>query len=153
MAQNVRAWLHVLCGLIAAAALALPAPHARAADAFHTWLETVWPEAQKIGVSRPTFDRAFQGMTPDLSLPELDSVQQRKPNTAQAEFLRPAGAYLNEDQIARLAADGRKVGVKHAEALAGIEQTYGVSRNILIASRDAIEGGYLRWLAPRNPLR
>ena len=24
---------------------------------------------------------------------------------------------------------------------------------ILIASRDAIEGGYLRWLAPRNPLR
>ncbi len=24
---------------------------------------------------------------------------------------------------------------------------------ILIASRDAIEGGYLRWLAPRNPRR
>src|ERR1700716_4033298 len=57
----VTAWL-------IAFAIATPA-HADAA--FETWLQSLWPEAQKLGVSRATFDTAARGLEPDLSLPGL----------------------------------------------------------------------------------
>ena len=52
-------------------ALACGVP-ARADDAFRQFLESVWPEAQKMGVSRTTFDAAMRGLEPDLTLPDLD---------------------------------------------------------------------------------
>ena len=43
-----------------------------AADAaFDAWLQSLWPQAQQLGVSRATFDMATRGLEPDLSLPEL----------------------------------------------------------------------------------
>ena len=48
-------------------ALAAATP-ARAADAaFQKWLEDLWPQAQALGVSRPTFDAATRGLEPDLT--------------------------------------------------------------------------------------
>jgi lytic murein transglycosylase len=100
---------------------------------FRRFLESTWPEAQKIGVSRTTFEHAIQGLEPDLSLPELDGFPSKKPNTAQAEFLRPAGAYLNEARMQEVAAEGRKQAVKWQAALSAIEQKYGVPGPILLA--------------------
>jgi membrane-bound lytic murein transglycosylase B len=50
----------------------LAATGALAADAaFQNFLQSLWPEAQKLGVSRATFDAATQGIEPDVSLPDL----------------------------------------------------------------------------------
>jgi hypothetical protein len=40
---------------------------ASAADAaFQAWLQSLWPPAQELGVSRATFDMATRGLEPDL---------------------------------------------------------------------------------------
>ena len=44
---------------------------ARADPAFDAFLQSLWPEAQAKGVSRPTFDAAIRGLEPDFSLPDL----------------------------------------------------------------------------------
>ena len=46
--------------------LLLSAVSARADAAFDRWLQTVWPDAQALGVSRATFDAAMRGLEPDL---------------------------------------------------------------------------------------
>ena len=81
-----------------------------AADAaFQSWLQSLWPQAQELGVSRATFDTATRGLEPDLSLPEL--VLPGRPEQAtpgQAEFVQTPADYLKETSIERLAAEGRK---------------------------------------------
>ena len=54
---------------------------------FARYLETLWPKAQARGVSRATFDLAFQGVTPD---PKVAVV-----GRAQSEFAQPISAYLD----------------------------------------------------------
>src|SRR6266850_4533975 len=51
-------------------ALAIGVP-ARADPAFDTWLASLWPEAQKLGVARAVFDEARRGLEPDLTLLDL----------------------------------------------------------------------------------
>jgi membrane-bound lytic murein transglycosylase B len=51
--------------------LLLSAVSARADAAFDRWLQSVWPEAQALGVSRATFDAAVRGLEPDYTLPDL----------------------------------------------------------------------------------
>ncbi|HAP49256.1 MAG TPA: lytic murein transglycosylase, partial [Afipia sp.] len=44
----------------------------RAADAgFTNFVASLWPEAQKAGVSRATFDAQTRGLEPDYKLPDL----------------------------------------------------------------------------------
>jgi lytic murein transglycosylase len=100
---------------------------------FQQFLKGTWPEAQKIGVSRDTFERATVGLTADFSLPELEGISQRKPNTAQAEFLRPAGEYMKDSRLAGLAKRGQAVAAQWRAALAGIEKTYGARSSVLLA--------------------
>jgi len=100
---------------------------------FQQFLKTTWPEAEKIGVSRATFDRATAGLQPDFTLPELEGVSQRKPNTAQAEFLRPAGDYMKESRIDGLARRGQAVAAQWHDVLGGIEKKYGARPSILLA--------------------
>ena len=120
------------------AALSIVAPSADAAApptlaAFRQFLKGTWPDAEKIGVSRATFDSAIAGLQPDLTLPELDGVPQRKPNTAQAEFLRPASDYLKSSRIEGLAKRGQAVATQWNAALSGIEKKYGVRPSVLLA--------------------
>ncbi len=126
----------LLTVLLAGALLfgALPSQAAAPSVAgFQQFVNATWPDAEKIGVSRATFDRAIAGLTPDFSLPELDGVPQRKPNTAQAEFLRPAGDYMKESRIAGLAKRGQAVARQWREALAGIEKKYAARPSVLVA--------------------
>lgn len=102
------------------------------ADArFQHWLQGLWPEAQRIGISRATFDTATRGLEPDLSLPDLDLPGRKPPG--QAEFIQPPGSYIAEKTIDRLAGQARVLAAKYAGPLAAIERQYGVSRNVLLA--------------------
>jgi len=102
--------------------------------AFQAWLESLWPQAQNLGVSRPTFDAATRGLEPDLSLPDLVLPgRPEKPQGAQAEFVQTPADYLKESTFDRLAADGRKLASQYRDVLAGIERQFGVAPNVLLA--------------------
>ena len=102
-------------------------------EGFKKFIRALWPAAKEIGVSKKTFDAVFKDLTPDFSLPELDGVKRVKANTAQAEFLRPAGDYMSEKRIAALAKKGAEVKAKHQASLAGIAKTYGARPSVLIS--------------------
>ncbi|MDF2687320.1 MAG: hypothetical protein K0Q80_285 [Microvirga sp.] len=104
-------------------------------DQFREWLPgTVWPDAQKQGTSRETFDRALSSLSLDWSLPELQPPGQTTPrdDQRQAEFQSP-GLYFSEGQLTSLATIGRNLLKQWANALTRIEQRYGVPREIIVA--------------------
>src|ERR1043166_4524881 len=119
---------------IVAGWLALAMPAAAAPDpAFTRWLDGLWPDAQKMGVSRATFSSATHGLEPDLSLPDLDIPGKSTPAPGQAEFVQTPASYVRETTIARLAQQGKELAAKHRATLAAIEQKYGVPGNVLLA--------------------
>ncbi len=136
------AMLAVSCTL---AVLAAAAPSRAADAAFRTFLEALWPEAEAAGVSRKTFDAAFAGLEPDLSLPNLDLPGRDKTGSkGQAEFTRPPSEYLNEATMARLADQARPYLAKHAKSFDRIEREIGVDRYSLLAfwARETALGTY-----------
>ena len=121
-------------------------PSAMAADPdFQKWLAELWPQAQALGVSRATFDRATRGLEPDLTLPDLELPgREGAPPRGQAEFVQTPAAYIREASIAHLAAQAKKLAAQHARALAAIEDKFGVPSNVLLAiwGRETAFGGY-----------
>ena len=77
------------------------AAEAQAPDAFRRFLETLWPEAQTMGVSRATFDAALRGVEPDLALPDL-VLPGKSDVKGQAEFTRTPAQYLSASYLAKL---------------------------------------------------
>jgi lytic murein transglycosylase len=133
-----------LAAIIVATALLIPAA-ARADAAFGQWLQSTWPQAQTLGVSRATFDNAIRGLEPDLSLPDL--VIPGRPEKAppgQAEFVQTPGQYLREPTFDRLAARGRQLATQYRDTLARIEKEFGVPGNVVLAiwARETDYGGY-----------
>jgi len=121
-------------------------PSARAADAaFQQWLQSVWPEAQALGVSRATFETATRGLDPDYSLPDL-AVPGRpeKPPPGQPEFVQTPAQYLREATFDRLAARGRQLAGQYRDTLNRIEREIGVPGNVVLAiwARETDYGGY-----------
>jgi lytic murein transglycosylase len=106
-----------------------------AADAaFQAWLQSLWPQAQELGVSRATFDMATRGLEPDLSLPELvipGRPERKAPG--QPEFVETPADYLKETTFDRLAAQGRKLNDQYRPTLAAIEQQFGVAPTVVLA--------------------
>jgi lytic murein transglycosylase len=108
---------------------------ASAADmAFQAWLQSLWPQAQELGVSRATFDMATRGLKPDLSLPELvlPGRPERK-GPGQPEFVETPADYLKETTYDRLAAQGRKLFDQYRPTLTAIERQFGVAPTIVLA--------------------
>jgi membrane-bound lytic murein transglycosylase B len=105
---------------------------AAAAD-FGNCLEGLWPQAERRGVSRETFERYTSGLTPDLSIMDLLD--------AQPEFNKSPWDYLDtlvsEERIAR----GRELLVQYASVFAAVERTYGVDRHI-VAAIWGVESNY-----------
>lgn len=103
---------------------------------FQTWLEqTIWPQARAQGVSRQTFDRAFDGVTLNWKLPDLvpPGGATKVPKTQkQAEFRSPV-RYFNANTVQGAAAVGRQMAKRHAAALAQAEQRSGVPARIILA--------------------
>jgi len=143
----------VLCILVIALA-ALAASRAAAVDAaFQQWLQTLWPEAQRAGVSRPTSDAATAGLEPDLTLPDLlIPGRPEAPQRGQPEFVQTPADYLKEATIARLAGQARELLAKHRATLSRIEQQFGVQPSVLLAIWGR-ETDFGRQRDSRNALR
>jgi lytic murein transglycosylase len=105
---------------------------AQSADDFRRFLEALWPEAEKAGVSRATFDKALRGVEPDLALPDL-VLPGKAEVKGQAEFTRTPAEYLNATFLARLAEQGKALQAQHAKWLAKIEEELGVQRQFVLA--------------------
>jgi len=102
-------------------------------ETFKTWVEALWPQAQAAGVSRGTFDAAFRGVVPDLTLPDLVLPGQTRPlGKDQAEFSKTPVEYLNPTQLERLAAQGRQLLAQHEATLVKIEREIGVARQVVL---------------------
>jgi hypothetical protein len=116
----VAAW----AGTVLLAFVVLTAP-ARADPAFRAFLDSLWPEAQALGVSRATFDAATGPLTPDLNLPDL-AIGGRTTGGGQAEFVQTPAEYLSERVLQNLAGRGRKLLAEHRATLAETERRFGV---------------------------
>jgi lytic murein transglycosylase len=118
---------------VLACLLALPsqAPAAPAEEAYRRFLAELWPEAERLGISRATFERAFEGVEPDRSLPDL--VLPGQEVKGQPEFTRTPAQYLDGDYLGRLSEQGRVLLKQHATHLAKIEQDLGVQRQFVLA--------------------
>ncbi|AZO80019.1 MULTISPECIES: lytic murein transglycosylase [unclassified Bosea (in: a-proteobacteria)] len=102
-----------------------PKPEARpAAPGFDGFLRTLWPMAQARGISRQTFDLAFQGVTPDPSIVALTQKQ--------SEFVAPIWSYLNSAVGGGRISRGREMLEAHAGVLAQAESRYGVPKEIIL---------------------
>jgi lytic murein transglycosylase len=128
---------------------------AAASPEFRLWLEGTWPDAQRIGVTRASFDAATRGLEPDYKLPDLVLPGRASPPPTQAEFVQVPADYLRESSIARLAADGRALAAKYRDVLTRIEQRFGVPSQVILAiwgretdyGRHALRYNALRVLA------
>ncbi|KQT44482.1 hypothetical protein ASG43_14165 [Aureimonas sp. Leaf454] len=103
---------------------------------FRTFLEAdIWPAARANGVPRAVFDEAFQGVKPNLDLPDLqkpgETAKVEEVNR-QAEFQSPA-AYFDEKKLGGLVAKGRGLLKTHAALLKRIEAETGVPGSIVVA--------------------
>jgi lytic murein transglycosylase len=144
--------LRLVLALVAFVLIAAPA--ARAADpAFEAWLRALWPEAQRLGISRKVFDEATRGLEPDLTLPDLVIPgRPDKPPPGQAEFVQTPADYLNEKSLTRLAEHGRSLAAAHRETLARIEKEFGVPGPVVLAIWGR-ETDFGRYKLPHNALR
>ena len=110
-----------------------PSAHAASDAAFTAFLQSTWPDAEKLGVSRATFDAATRGLEPDLKLPDLVIPGRIEPPPGQAEFVQTPADYLRETSFARLAAKGRTLYDQNRNTLTRIEREFGVPGTIILA--------------------
>lgn len=118
---------------------------ARADQAFDAFLQSTWPAAQALGVSRNVFDKATRGLEPDLSLPDIAIPgRPEKAPPGQAEFVQTPGQYLREPTFDRLAARGKQLSLQHRDTLARIDKEFGVPGHVVLAiwARETDYGGY-----------
>jgi len=123
----------MLAALLVLAAVGGAAPAQTGNAAFQQWLHGLWPEAQKLGISRRTFDEATRGLEPDLSLPDLVLPGRAERQPDQAEFVQTPGDYLKDASLARLADQGRRLLAEHRATLTKIEQQFGVPPSVVLA--------------------
>ncbi len=143
----------VAVALLAVLTLAF-AGAAQAADAgFARFIASVWPDAQKAGVTRAAFETQTRGLEPDYKLPDL--ALPGRPATgapSQAEFVQVPADYVRESTIARLAREGRNLMRQHRATLAAIEQRFGVPGPVILAIWGR-ETDYGRHRLPYDALR
>jgi lytic murein transglycosylase len=126
--------------------LLLSAVSARADAAFDRWLQSVWPDAEALGVSRATFDAAVRGLEPDYSLPDLAIPGKPEKQSQQPEFVQTPAQYLRETAFQAYTSRGRELAAQYRDALARIE------RDILLAI-GARESGFAREFGGQDAIR
>ena len=145
--------VRAFAGLLLVACVCAQTAAASADAAFDRFIQSLWPEAQQLGVPRATFDAATRGLAPDLSLPDLVLPDKpERPPPPQAEFVQTPADYVRETTIARLATQGKKLWQQHRETLAAIEQRFGVPPQVILAiwGRETAFGGQK---LPHNAMR
>lgn len=96
-----------------------------AAANFESCIEGLWPLAQKRNISRASFEKFTQGLTPDLRIMDLLD--------AQPEFTKAFWDYLDILVSDARIATGREILAKHKAIFDKVEKSYGVDRNIITA--------------------
>lgn len=117
-----RAALLICLALWAAPALAQKQDQEQSFAAF---LNELWPDAQAKGVSRATFDKAMQGVTPD---PRVIAATKRQP-----EYGKPVGAYINGIVTDRRIQRGGVEAQQWSKTLDGVEKKFAVERWVLLS--------------------
>lgn len=133
--------LFVVCAALAAQPLAAqdnPPANIR------SFLSALWPDAQKRGVSRATFDGAIRGIAPDEEVLRLTK--------SQPEYVRPIGDYLKNRLTANLIAGGKRNAEKWAQTLDAVEKKYGVDKEIIVAIWG-LETGYGSFSGGKDVIR
>ena len=92
--------------------------------AFREFINTLWPLAQAHGVSRPTFDGAFAGVSFDPKV-----VQSA---LSQPEFVRPIWDYVKSAVSPERVARGRDRAHSEALWLARAKELYGVDDSVIL---------------------
>src|SRR3954451_5215441 len=105
--------------------VALTPTRAQEAASFDAFLRELWPLARGRGITRATFDLAFQGVAPD---PRIIAATKREP-----EYGKPVGAYIDAIASKARIASGQRKGAQWADTLRRIEQDFGVERSILLS--------------------
>lgn len=103
------------------------APHNAFADTgFRKWITGFYDTAEKSGISKATYQRAFAGVNdPDPTVLEKAG--------SQAEFTTQIWDYMDSRVNPYTVEVGRKMASKYGTTLRTIEKQYGVDRNILLA--------------------
>lgn len=87
--------------------------------------ESLWPEARAKGISRATYDRAFQGIVPDPSVLEKAA--------RQPEFTTPPWVYVETRVSERRIGNGQEKLTETGRILDAVEATYGVDKHVVAA--------------------
>ena len=104
------------------------------------FLEALWPDAARQGISRATFDTAFTGMSVD---PGVLAAMRREP-----EYGKPFGAYVASLVSRPRIAMGLRKTAQWAVTLRAIEQKFGVDQSILVSIwgiESSFGGGEQKW--------
>jgi membrane-bound lytic murein transglycosylase B len=137
--QNTKP-LILKAGLAASILMAVPG----AGLANSKCVESLWPAAKGAGVTRATFDRAFQGFTPDPEVIEQANYQ--------PEYVKPVGEYIDRAVSDKRIATGKEKLVEYQDLLAALEKRYGVDRHIIVAIWG-VESNYGKLPGDKNVIR
>ena len=111
---------------------------------FGSCIAALWPDAERRGITRATYERLTAGLTADLSI--MDKLD------AQPEFNKATWDYLDllvsDDRIAR----GQELLAQYAPTFAAVERAYGVDRSI-VAAIWGVESNYGTMGGDRPVLR
>jgi lytic murein transglycosylase len=112
--------------LFAFAIFAILSAPARAQDeSFAAFVAALWPDAQAKGVTRPTFDLAMHGVTPDQ---RVIAATKRQP-----EYGKPVGDYINSAASLGRIARGQAKAKEWAKTFDAVEKNFRVERWVLVA--------------------
>ena len=98
--------------------------HARE-QSFAAFTAELWNDAQAKGITRPIFDLALKGVTPDQ---RVIAATQRQP-----EYGKPVGDYVNAIVSNRRIADAQLKAREWAKTFDAVEKQFGVERWVLLA--------------------
>src|SRR5262244_1208334 len=104
------------------------------------FLNALWTDASKRGITRATFDRALAGFTPDA---RVIAATRREP-----EYGKPVGLYIDSIASTSRIATGAAKATQWAGVLDAIEQQYGVEHGIVLALwgiESSFGAGVDRW--------
>ena len=115
-----------------------------AADKNQACVETLWPAAKAAGVTRATFDVAFQGFTPDPTVVEAANFQ--------PEYVKPIGEYIDRVVSDKRITTGKQMLIDNKALLDQLEAKYGVDRHIIVAIWG-VESNYGTQPGDKNIIR
>ncbi|SDR84507.1 membrane-bound lytic murein transglycosylase B [Halopseudomonas xinjiangensis] len=113
-------------------------------ESFAAWRDEFRQQVLEQGVPADLFERIFADMQVDPAVIKADR--------SQPEFTRPVWEYLDGALSSQRLGTGQRLLLKHADALAAIEQRYGVDRHVLVAIWG-LESNFGNNIGDRNVMR